>query len=306
MKVFNVVGNNFLYNITSSYLLIIHNMKRDDSRMEISNYNHVECSYCKHTAIEVLFYKHSQFVKVIILHLKLNVNKAMSILSISCKGISMLTIKKMELTHTTFTENIIAITIINSNSSVFNKITHSSIQFLYCSFTNIKGSTEKGGPELFSISKHVINRIQISAVLMLHCRFSNINASAILRTQLQGATSKTTVLLMFVQNTSFSMIKVTDSVLWLEGTYLKLGPVMFTKYQVAKLLSIQLQVQFKLKTILHFHIIKQITSECIILLEQSKLEIVANNFSVLFYAANGYDKYNIMCLFQYESLMKPR
>ena len=163
----------------------------------------MKCSYCKHAAIEILFYEHSQFVKVIILHLKLNVNKTMSILSTSCKGISMLTIKKMELTHTTFTENVIVIMIINTNSSVFNKITHSSIQFLYCSITNIKGSTEKGGPALFSISKHVINRIQISVILILYCTFSNINASVILRTQLQGATSQT-VLLMFVQNTFIS------------------------------------------------------------------------------------------------------
>ena len=34
LEVINVVGDNFLYNITSSYLLIIHNMTRDDSRME--------------------------------------------------------------------------------------------------------------------------------------------------------------------------------------------------------------------------------------------------------------------------------
>ena len=45
--------------------------------------------------------------------------------------------------------------------------------------------------------------------MIQHCRFSNIRAAAILKTFIHNATPHSTVLLMFVQNTSFSLIKVT-------------------------------------------------------------------------------------------------
>ena len=36
------------------------------------------------------------------------------------------------------------------------------------------------------------------------------------------------------------------------------------------------------------------------LIQQSKLDIIANNFSMVFYANNNHDKFSFLCLFQYE------
>jgi len=93
-------------------------------------------------------------------------------------GTNMLVINEMELTGITFTEGVIMI-----SKNTHKKFTGSSIQFVHCSFTNIKGNSRKGSSGLITIIKDVSNKIEISVIMMLHCRFSNINASAILRTQ---------------------------------------------------------------------------------------------------------------------------
>jgi len=181
--------------------------------------------------------------------MKLNVDRAMTIISSGFTGTNMLVINEMELTGITFTEGLITISIINKNT--YKKFTGSSIQFVHCSFTNIKGNSRKGSPGLITIIKDVSNRIEISVIMILHCRFSNINTSAIVSTQLQGATPHT-VLLIFVQNTSFSFLSITDVVFWLECTYLKLGPAIFTRIQsVAVIYLLTSTIEIDSDVILH-------------------------------------------------------
>ncbi|XP_065893254.1 uncharacterized protein [Dysidea avara] len=107
---------------------------------------------------------------------------------------------------------------------------------------------------------------------------------------------------MFVQNTSFTFLKITDVVFWLECTYLKLGPALFAKIQSAAiicLLTSEIEIENSVK-FTHNQGNYCIIMRYIKLKEHSRLEIIANNFSVVFYAGYGHDRYNIMCLFQYE------
>jgi len=66
-----------------------------------------------------------------------------------------------------------------------------------------------GSPGLISVVKQVYNTIEKSVVMIQHCRFSNIRAAAILKKFIHNATPHGTILLMFAQNTSFSLL-VTD------------------------------------------------------------------------------------------------
>ena len=222
--VINVVGSNLLCNITSSYMLIVHDMTWNDSTTEIINYNHAGCSSCKHSATEILFYEHSQTVKVTIFQMKLNADKAMNIISSTFTGVSILrqslVINKMELVNVTFTDS--AIIMFINNYGTTKKLTGSSIQFTDCSFIKIRGEIASGSPGLISIVKQVYNRIEISVIVIQHCRFSDIRAAAILKTFIHNATPHSTIFLIFVQNTSFSLIKVTDIVLKLDNAYLYL------------------------------------------------------------------------------------
>ena len=57
LVVANVVGRNFLTNITSSYVLITHNLTRSNSYALLKNYNHMGHFSYKHRAIEILLYE---------------------------------------------------------------------------------------------------------------------------------------------------------------------------------------------------------------------------------------------------------
>ena len=194
---------------------------------------------------------------------------------VSClPHVSTLVVQNMKLTDATFSDDVISIAFINS---LYSNATRSSIQFLNCFFSSIKGKSDNG---LIAITKHVVNRLQLSIILMLHCKFTNINVSTILRTDCQGATSHIE-LLLFVQNTSFSMIKVTDTVLRLEITHLKLGPAIFTKIQSSGAVIYTTIGKIQLEGNVTFsqnHGNYCVVTEYIILSEQSKLIIVANIF----------------------------
>ena len=70
---------------------------RGYTRITIRNYHHMEHSSHKHRAIEVLFYEHYQIITVFIVHVKLNIDKAMKIAFSTSKGANWVCIKKMEL-----------------------------------------------------------------------------------------------------------------------------------------------------------------------------------------------------------------
>ena len=303
LVVANVVGDNVFNNITSSHLLITHNMTISHSSMIVRNYHHKGHSSYKYRAIEVHFYEHYHLITVYIFHIKLSLDKAMNISSSTRKGSNVVFIKEMELTDITVTENVIVITIINSNT-VYNLLTANMVQFEDCLFTKINGPGV-----ILAITD--IYGLAVSQFLLRRCRFTNIhvNSSAIIRTHVHKAVPNT-VLVVTIHNTSFSMLEDAERVLWVENTNLILvGPVIFTKivnhvaiiHSVNSLIDITNHITFSLNQADYC-----IVLEYIVLEEQTKLDIIANNFSVVFYAANDRDKYGILCLFQYGKPLMPR
>ena len=101
----------------------------------------------------------------------------------------------MELTGVTVTENVIAITIINT---VSNLTFPNFINFEDCLFDNI--NAVKPGSGLILVISY---GLQISQIMMDHCRFSNINSSVIIRTYVKKAWDERT-LGVIIQNSSFS------------------------------------------------------------------------------------------------------
>ena len=135
LVVANVVGRSYLTNITSSYLLITHNMTRNNSDMVIRNYHHMGHSSHIYRAIELLLYEHCYLVKVFLIQIKLSLDKAMNISSFTSKGVNAIYIK-MHMTGITVTRNIITIAIINGDN-VPHTLDLNKIYFRHCMFTNI-------------------------------------------------------------------------------------------------------------------------------------------------------------------------
>jgi len=297
----NSVGESLLKNITSSYLLITHNMTRSHSSMVIANYHHYmgHFSY-KHRAIAILFHEHSQQVDILLFQIKLSMDKAMTILSSTKTGANMVYINKLELTDTSVTENLIEIKITKA-STLDSEMKANLIYFEDCSFSRISGNRSLG--LILKIIDY--NGFALSHIFMVHCRFSNINSSVIIRTFAQKAVSDPTLLLN-IRNTSFLLHKDATCVLWVENTNLLLmGPVIFTKikHHVAIIISAKSKIEvsdgiitFSLNQADYCIVIEYIVLGGL----NSKLAIIANNFSVVFYANNYHDRNSVLCLFQYE------
>ena len=177
LVVANVVGDSYLVNITSSYLLITHNMTRNNSDMVIRNYHHRGHSSYKHRAIAIIFYEHFYLVKVYIIQMKLSLDKAMNISSFTSKGLNEIYIIKMNLTGISVTRYAIAITIIKGDNAP-NSFHDNTIHIRHCMFTNI--NSQDGLGSIFAIS--VDYGLSISHFLMKHCRFVGINSTVIIRT----------------------------------------------------------------------------------------------------------------------------
>ena len=303
LVVANVVGESYLVNITSSHLLITHNMTRSNSFMVIRNYHHIGHSLCKRRAIELLFYQHHYLIQLFIIQIQLSWDKAMNITSSTSKGANMVFIKEMELTATKVTENIISITIINSNTAQ-NIPYANAIRFENCLFTKIIG---KHGPGIILAITDIYG-LAFSLISIMHCRFTNINSSVIIRTYVSIALPYP-ALVVNIFNTSFSMLKDAHSVLWVESTKLMLiGPVIFTKIvnHVAIIHSVNNKIFLSNHTTFSLNQANYcIVLEYITLAQQTKLDIIANNFSIVFYAANDHDKFSFVCLFQYEQWLVP-
>ena len=298
LAVANVVGDSYLTNITSSYLLITHNMTRSNSDMMIWNYNHMGHTSYKYRAVEILLYEHFYIVKLFIVQIQLSLNKAMNISCLTTRGTNEMYIIKMELTGITKAENIIAVTIITSGigSAMINMI-----YFEDCLFTNI--NSQPGSGLLFEITANY--GLVPANFYFFRCIFSNINSTSIIRTYSYQAGLQDTyhakLLLLIIDNSSFVMLKDAVSVLLIENTQLiLLGPVVFTK--ITNCVAIIHSVNSYLVIRDHITISLNQAHFCLIfhyiqLKEQAKLDIIANNFSVVFYVDNEFDS---LCLFQYE------
>jgi len=300
----NVVGNNILTNISSSHLLIIHNMTRSNSEMVIRHYHHIGHSSYKHRAIVVIFNEHYQVIKLIIVQIKLRLNKAMSISSSTSKGVNMMYVKEMELSAINVTENVIDIRFINSNTMPDSPYAN-IIRFQDSLFFNIIGKTDFA--LIFQVAD--IFGTALSLVSIMHCRFDNINSSVVIRTSVEKAVP-TAVLIVNIHNTSFSMFNDALFVLGVESTRLVLiGPVIFTK--IVNRLAIVHLINSDITINDHIMFLKNQAKYCIALeyvtlREQTKLDIISNNFSTVFYANNNHDKFSFLCLFQYQHWSIPK
>ena len=97
----------------------------------------------QHRAIESFVYEHYQIVIVFIVQIKLSIEKAMEISSSTKNGANKIYIAEMELTNITVTENVISITIINSNNQLPDVPCAIEVKIVDSSFTKING---KHGP----------------------------------------------------------------------------------------------------------------------------------------------------------------
>jgi len=276
LVVVNVVGQNFLTNITSSHLLITHNMTNSDSTMVIRNYHHMGHSSYKYRAIVVLFCEHYHIMKLSIIQLKLSLDKAMQISSSTKNGANVVIVREMELTDVINAENVIAITITECNI-ISNFPFTNMINFEDCLFTKINGQGL-----IFAITN--LYWPGLTSITMLSCRFANIHSSTIVRTYIQNALPYT-IVAVNIHNTSFSMLKDADSVVWLENTNLNLiGELTFTKitshvaiiHSINSKIDITGHITFSTNQAKYCFVLEYIT-----LRDPTKLDIIANNFSIV-------------------------
>ena len=301
----NVVGDTHLFNIASSHLLITHNMTRGNSTMRIVNYNHIGHSSDKYRAVEIRLYEHSQHIKIDIYHAVLNLDKAINIYCSTSKGVNKVTIAKMNVTGIILAEDYVRITIINGIRVPNNFLNIANVVTFYeCKFFNINSGNHTTGPGLFAITQHHNHLFtQQTAFYLWNCIISDIRLTAILRTHFKMFTVLSHIIPMTVviENTSFSMIKSTDSVLWLEGTSLWMkGPVIFRNiitddaiiYTITSTIDLFGDITLLLNKAKYCFVI-----DLIYVMKYTKLNITANRCSVLFF--NTYSRDDVMCLFQY-------
>jgi len=112
---------------------------------------------------------------------------------------------------------------------------------------------------------------------------------------------------LVIKNTSFSAIQTDNAVITTEGTVLLLiGPIIFTRI-VSDAILIPLHSQTQLEGDIQFsynQMIYSVQANYIIIEENTKLNITANNFSIFFFTINEYmnvfhDIDAISCIFQY-------
>ena len=305
LVVANYVGSSYLTNITSSYLLLTHSMTRNNSDIVIWNYHHMGHPFQKYRAIEILLYEHLYLVKLFIVQTKLSLDKAVNITSSTSKGVNVIRIIKMELTGITVTENVHVVAISVINSDVESDIVNVNwIYFEECLFTYI--SSQHGQGILFTITDFY--GFVSSHFYIRQCRFTSINSTVIIRAYAHGAALLPTSghLTTFISNTTFSMLKDADFVLLIKTSFLMLiGPVVFTKivnhgaiiHLVKGLIVIQNHITFSLNQASYCLVVDHIKID-----EPARLDIIANNFSVVIYADNDRDKIRYRCLFQYHML----
>ena len=314
LEIVNVAVAAHLKNITSSYLLIVHNTTTSNSTMiAIDYYHHIGHSSYKHGAINVCLYDHSQHfvVKLFYTELSMNTGKVVSIFSSTSKGSNVIYFSGMVLTDFTLVENAIAITIIHGVDSNINQISN-TIQFIDCHFSKISISSQTTDAGIFVIKSHVSSDKYhfISSFSMFECTFYDINSTSILQVyKIWGSLILAFVpaLSVLVENTMFSVLNNTVGVIWTEGTILHLlGPTVFTKVSSdgaiinvgTNTVNFGGEILFSLNQATYC-----IVANTIIVQEYTKLDIIANNFSVMFYAENEPEKYQInelLCLFQYD------
>ena len=303
----NVVGFIHLNNITSSHLLITHNMTRGNSTMEIRNYSHTGHPSYKHRAVEILLYEHSQYITISFLSINFDLDKAISIFSSTSKGINVIRVAEMRITGITLSEYIVKITIIK-RVTVYNSKCVNAIVFTDCHFSKINSDNQIG---IFEIMEHQLyHAAQSSIVTLLQCRFDRISTHSILRTYLKVQPSSwRRTLTVLIHNTSFSMLSNVIGVLWLEGIFLILeGSVTFTNVvsDVAVIYTVMSDIILSNHITFSFNQARYciVIDDWIALLEYTKLDIIANNVSVIFYKDIELEGClnNMKCLFQYSSM----
>ena len=302
----NVVGFIHLNNITSSHLLITHNMTRGNSTMRIINYSHTGRPSYKHRAVEILLYEHTQYIKITFISIKFATDKAISIDSSTSKGLNEIVIIQMKATCITLEENLVKISIIYDMGVTINRVP-TKVAFFDCHFSKIISGNTTTEIGIFFIAFCIPYNTIHFEFSILRCTFHDISLTAILKAykESDSISLMTEVLAVLIQNTTFSVLNNTLGIAWVEGTHLVLqGPVIITKvkslmaiiYIGSNTIKLENQITFSLNQA------RYCIMTSIIVMEECKLDIVSNNFSVIIYTENEPDKYklnSVICLFQY-------
>ena len=309
----NVVGFIYLHNITSSHLLITHNMTKGNSTMEIRNYNHYDVGHpsYKHSAIEISLYEHSQYIKITFLSIKLHSDKAMHIFSSTATGANVIKIVGMNITDINFNGYFIFITISENIGAYHSTHTINTIWFIDCQFSKMVGNDEISDSGVFRVINQVHLGIHASAISIHRCSFNGINSKLIFLTTddltLQNNLRKFQFILQ-IENSSFANLKSGQpGVIYMESTYLILkGPVTFTKIvsDGGILSTIDSEIFFSNHIIFSLSQAQYcILNYIIVMNNNTKLDIIANNYSVIFYTDTEPKLNNLLhyirCLFQY-------
>jgi len=223
----NAVGIVNLYNISSSHLLITHNMTNSNSAMEISKYHHMGHSSHNHRALEILLYEHSQYIVINFFDTKLHFDKALKIWCSNIGGgLNKINFQKMKLTDVTLEDNAVTITILNGFEKSNTKF-GTVIEFSNCTFAKINSSNRLTGPGLFALAEHRFYYIsQYFSFGLKQCIFNNINITVILNTHTKKEMSSwgpAQAFTLSIQDSKFSELRVAKAVLWIAGAHLMLS-----------------------------------------------------------------------------------
>ena len=312
LTIINAFKSVHLLNVTSSHLMIAHNLTRSNSNMTIHDYHDIRYPLFKHHGIMICLDKHSDDVVIKLSKITMKGDKAIKINCLSSDSKNIITFIRLNLSGIMLKEEAIMVEILSGlNSHGKTRLKGASITFIHfqeCVFENIKSTVQRNDLALFMIlENHNFQRYLLLNFAISGCNFANISSVALVRIHLDAKiVSPISTPLLIISNSSFSEIQDTAFVIWLGGIHLVLqGPISFTK--IMSEVSIIHVVKGTVN--LHGGIIAFSLNQaycCIVIdyiaiAENTKLVIEANSFSVVFYTEHMFVNTNVdtLCTFQY-------
>jgi len=282
--------------------------------MEIRNYSNYGIRHPSHTqrVIEIDLKEHLHYVKITLVCIRLDSEKTMGIISETSTGINEIEIVDMKLTDLILEENYYAVDIAILGNRVNQSfmtpyVIATKIAFIDCHFSNIKSRNQISDEGLFLFRVYTLNNKIKIFVSFLRSTFHGISSTTMFKEENIGHLFPTVEIMdaifMNIKNSSFSNITISQGLVWLKGTALKLhGPVTLTNIVSYFMIHVDTIILTNQVTISFSRATACIMTNLIFMEEYTKLKIIANNFSVAFYTENEPDKYlinDVFCLFQY-------
>ena len=222
-------GSCNLTNIKSGQLLLVHRNTTSNVTTEISYYEqHGCCTKFNDTAIKIIIERHSQKIKFSLSHIKLTLDKPISIYCSTCKGGNSVTIKQLKLLGTIFSHHIVDIAMEGCSrkrkEKYYNNPLGNMINLIDCHFAKLSGTDA-----VIYVQADLLD--DISRVHILNSSFRDIKSKLILQTDVihVSPSYKFSSTAMYINNTTFSLINSSTAVILLTETHMQpQGPVLFT------------------------------------------------------------------------------